>query len=753
MHWTSGTQQQGSNEVSLEQLPVMPQLLLKLLLACQNPATTYEELAALVRHDPVIYVRILAIANSRNSLNSCPTDKLDNALAALGINTLRTIAITTAASFFFSTPDKQRLDAHKKYWSRALRCAITARVLAQTLDYENPEEAYTAGLLHNLGHIIFCTRQPADYTETYLSNLSEQEFQLFESEWVGEVSENVAAELLQNTVSDSFLSDAILLQHKASDELQDTPLLIKILNFACKLIANDFATSPLTSDQFNVFSLSSADIKHIQQQTDQAMESLISQLEISPANEASPPGNEVIISKLGDQIKNFTTLFALNQGQPQKGQKFSSWQNLLQNLNILFGLDITLAFEYQKESNSLRGASALSGPNPKLKKLIFHVENGRSMLAEALIEGHHLDSDTYSKHKNSSTADQQLIRFLNSEAIICLPLVSRDFRFGVLVAGLSHQKLHDISSRKSELEQFIVESTNQILQQELDSLHFQQALEIQKSDYMEGIRRLAHEAANPLGIINNYVQVICRNQDGDSKVSAQLHLIREEIERVAKIVEQMKEVDTSVNISTGLININQLIREQINVFRDALFAPSQISCELDLDDRITFVKISSQSLRQILTNLLKNAAEAMPDGGRVTLRTRSSVNFNGKLHIELVVADTGSGITPEVLEWAFSPSNNTEREDRTIDHPLISRLNASNEQQSENDSNLCLLNNSNFDNNTLNKAALSSTKGNKHSGLGLSITSSLVASLKGYISCRNRNEGGAEFTILLPDLH
>ncbi|OMH32810.1 HDOD domain-containing protein [Motiliproteus sp. MSK22-1] len=749
MHWTSSTQQQNSNEVGLEQLPVMPQVLLQLLSACQKTTTTYTELASLVRQDPVFYSRILSVANAQGSLNNCQYEKLDNILAVLGFDSLRTIIITTAINFFFSSPDKQLLAAQSKYWQRALRCATTARILAQTLNYEHPEEAYLAGLLHNLGHILFCAKQPAEYTEMFLSSDSEREFLLFETEWVGKTSETAAAELLQRITADSFLPEALLLQHKTSDELQDTPLLIRILNLACTLIANDFTMASLRPETLTDFSLSNADIKQIILQSDQSIASLTGRLEAQSTDIHPSSNNESLTAKLGNQIKNFATLFALNQTPYPNGQSSSIWQSILQNLNLLFGLDHAVAFEFQKESNSLKGIASLSGSNPKLIKLSFRVESGRSIPAEALITGNCLDSDTYCNQKSRSTTDQQLIRFFGSDAVICLPIMIQDINFGVLVAGLSQQKLLALNAQKNELDSFSGASAHQLLRNQANSLCYQKALDTQRSDYLENVQRLAHEASNPLGIINNYIQVVCRNQDGDSKVTEQLQIIREEIERIAIIINQIKEADTSVNISAGLINMNQLVREQIEVFRETLFASNKVSCNLNLDDRITFVKINGQILRQILTNLLKNAVEAMPDGGKITLRTRNNINFNGKIYVEIVIADTGSGIAPEVLEKAFSPSNDTEFDSETLDQTLISKIKTDQEMRSNTNPGFSAL-----DSNTSGKAVSDSTKEDKqHSGFGLSITSSLVTKLNGCISCRNRSERGAEFTILLPDLH
>jgi signal transduction histidine kinase len=104
-------------------------------------------------------------------------------------------------------------------------------------------------------------------------------------------------------------------------------------------------------------------------------------------------------------------------------------------------------------------------------------------------------------------------------------------------------------------------------------------------------------------------------------------------------------------------------------------------------------------LKQILVNLIKNSVEAMPDGGRIEISNRGLVNRERKLYVELVVADSGPGLSAEVLANLFT--------------------------------------------------AVKSSKEGKHHGLGLSIVHSLVKRLGGEITCRS-GATGTTFEILLP---
>jgi len=97
---------------------------------------------------------------------------------------------------------------------------------------------------------------------------------------------------------------------------------------------------------------------------------------------------------------------------------------------------------------------------------------------------------------------------------------------------------------------------------------------------------------------------------------------------------------------------------------------------------------------------MKNAAEAMIDGGTLTIETHDLINMNGQQYVELIISDSGPGISEEVLANLFTP--------------------------------------------------VSTTKGENHSGLGLSICKNIIDKLEGMISCQKQENSGAKFILLLP---
>ncbi len=699
----SSQHQPLSATADLNDLPVSPQALVALIDACGQPTVDFGKLATIICHEPVLFTRIIAVAASRDSLDADQFEHPERLLAGLGSDCIRTIAVTAAVNYFFAPPEPEIRKALERYTQQARTTAVLASLIAEAAGYPCLREAWFAGLTHNIGQLLLLTRHPDDYTETYLSASSARELYQFEREWFGQSGIEKGTELLQSITVDSFLADALLCQLEPTASLQDSPALISILNLACRLGSRRNGTVDNEIQNATAqLGLSEQDIEQIDNRAEQQLRDLNLQCSISAvAGEPTSLSNQAVFRQLKNSVRGFATAWGLSQQQLGISGPETSWQRALSNIDLLFGLNRAIALEHDEETATLRGIATGRGSDARLQQLKIRVAPGRSLVAESVLRGHILDADRHDEALSASIIDRQLLRMLRTETFLCLPLHHQGLKFGVIVVGMPRRQQQSLRQHQQPLlKQFLQAAGTEMARRRESELLCQQSLEGQRSQQLNAIHKLAHEASNPLSIIKNYTQILERSVGDNDRISEQFTIIREEIDRVATIIQQMRDVNAPVDVTDGLVNINQLISDQVSVFRDSIFGPARIDCLLDLDNSLEPIRSHGLSLKQVLTNLLKNAAEAMPNGGRVTVKTRNNVNFNGKIYVELTLADTGTGITPEVFEKAFTP--------------------------------------------------LKTTKGSEHSGIGLSIVSSLVANLNGYISCRNSEGGGAEFSILLP---
>ncbi len=125
-------------------------------------------------------------------------------------------------------------------------------------------------------------------------------------------------------------------------------------------------------------------------------------------------------------------------------------------------------------------------------------------------------------------------------------------------------------------------------------------------------------------------------------------IIRES-ERSRSIVKGILNFAREEKVDREPTDINALLSEAIEAAR-ALDAAGQVRVELDLDDALGLCRVDRRQMRQVFDNIIKNAIEAMPGGGSLTVESRKGVG-----QFTVAISDTGPGIPEENLPRLFSP--------------------------------------------------------------------------------------------------
>jgi len=162
---------------------------------------------------------------------------------------------------------------------------------------------------------------------------------------------------------------------------------------------------------------------------------------------------------------------------------------------------------------------------------------------------------------------------------------------------------------------------------------------------------VAHEINTPLAIIRGNTEVLEMCLPPDHGNREEVEIISRQTERMAKIVGNLlafarqKSLDRrQVEVHAVLDDILAQIGHQVSLER--------VQVERDYDPDLGAIKGDADQLRQVFSNLILNATQAMPHGGTLTLATRSLGPGAG---CSVEVADTGTGIAPEHLEKIFTP--------------------------------------------------------------------------------------------------
>jgi iron only hydrogenase large subunit-like protein/nitrogen-specific signal transduction histidine kinase len=158
---------------------------------------------------------------------------------------------------------------------------------------------------------------------------------------------------------------------------------------------------------------------------------------------------------------------------------------------------------------------------------------------------------------------------------------------------------------------------------------------------------IAHELNNPLGVVIMYANILLDEVEKDSELHDDLKLIVDQTNRCKKIVGGLLNFARKNQVSRTEIDTVKLIDQSF----DTVIVPDNVKTTVqteNLSNRKAY--LDQEQMTQIFTNLIKNAIDAMPDGGKLTVEIEDDENYT-IFH----VSDTGKGIKPEDKDKIFEP--------------------------------------------------------------------------------------------------
>jgi len=215
---------------------------------------------------------------------------------------------------------------------------------------------------------------------------------------------------------------------------------------------------------------------------------------------------------------------------------------------------------------------------------------------------------------------------------------------------------------------------------------------------------LAHEIRNPLGAIKAAAQYLDPERLGGEEGEF-VGVIIEEVDRLNGVVTQFLDYARPLKSMPHPIDVNDVVERTLRLVQNAL--PPNVVVHAQLDPALPRANSDAEQLKQVVINLVHNAVQAMPGGGRLTITTGLPAEDGGNFRlssrgpelVEVRVRDTGPGISEKDREHVFVPFYTTKE---------------------------------------------------KGTGLGLAISQRIVRSHGGHISLQSRPGEGTEFVIRLP---
>jgi len=273
------------------------------------------------------------------------------------------------------------------------------------------------------------------------------------------------------------------------------------------------------------------------------------------------------------------------------------------------------------------------------------------------------------------------------EAAIIVPIFTKDQLRGLMLispkrSGESFSpediKLLEIISQQAGV---AIENARlyQTLQQQMEALKHSQTQQLIQSAKLASIGELAtnvaHEINNPLTSILGFTTLILDDMEDNDPHKKDLKIIQSEAIRSRDIVRNLLDFARKRGTKKELVEINPLIQKILNLLRHQAEILNIVLREEYAPDLPTII-VDADQLKQVFVNLMKNAFDAMPNGGTLTVTTLAQ-GFSGKAPqsdfrppetafpnkmIELRFQDTGEGIAKEHLSKIFDPFFTTKEE-------------------------------------------------------------------------------------------
>ena len=688
-----------------ENLPQLPQVMLRLIKACNNEKTSIEELTRIISTDPSLTTRLIQIIGSPYINLPKEVNSIKTAVVYLGLDTIRNIAISTSAMRFFKFKKVPEGFDMGRFWYHSYKSAVLAQKIAVENELSNPDEFFLAGLLHDIGRLVLMQTFPEEYKGVLASQPSEAGLLAAEYDTFNTDTPQVSAWLFNHWNLNPLISDAVLFINEDIEEIESALSHVKVV-YAANVLAGPKPEEKLDMVA-GIAGLSPAGLDQILKQADQEVEEMAKSMGIDLEK---PMDMEEDIG-LTAEIQDLSLFFGTMQNL-LNARTVEAVLDIAQNgLKILFDIPRVFYFIEDENRRILTGRCNKEDKSHKIiKSIALPLSNKTSLLVKCLRDQQVQNSLSLAKGRKPAISDTQIIRLLESEGLYCIPIFSSEKASGVMALGVNRDTAEQLDKNQGLVRLFSKQTGVCLHSIRFHNEYARNIHDKKMEAYATLTDKVIHEVNNPVSIIKNYIETLRLKLPDKHPVQGELSIISEEMTRMSDLLDKLRSFSNPRIDGFEPIDINQLCQSILEILKKSILLPRQIETSISIDPEIPKIKTDRNGLKQVFINLIKNAAEAMTDGGKISIRTRflpesSKIMIDEKKripgNIEIIFSDNGPGIDETVKQTLFEPYTTTKT-------------------------------------------------GPAASGLGLSIVHSIIKELNGTIVCRSKKGKGTRFIMTLP---
>jgi signal transduction histidine kinase len=272
----------------------------------------------------------------------------------------------------------------------------------------------------------------------------------------------------------------------------------------------------------------------------------------------------------------------------------------------------------------------------------------------------------------------------------------------ILAAALGNQLSGDYQKQVHEEAMVELENTQQELRARVAAQEAAESRLIQTTKLAavgEMAAGVAHELNNPLTTVVGFSELVKDSLPQDAPQHADMDIILKEARRARDVVRRLLDFSRQSETVRVRADLNEIVQDVLSLMQH-LFHINGIEIEARFDPALPWVLVDRNQMKQVFLNILNNALNAMPQGGKLSINTSRVIRY-GQGYVAVGIQDSGVGISPDNLPRIFEPFFTTR-------------------------------------------------SGQGGTGLGLSVTYGIVTEHGGAIEVESAPERGSTFTVFLP---
>ncbi len=683
------------------ELPSFPSLAIEALSLSLEEDVDVEKLGRVIEGDVAITMRVFKVANSVAKKPSLKISSLPKAISYIGLTNLQCILANSLSISLRESIPGEFLALQRDLWSHSLACAIFSQLISRCCYPEIYQEAFAAGLLHDVGKVVLLVGDPEKYKEVmeklaYSDSSIDAEFSVFNVDHT-----LIGRRLAKGWVISEKIEEAITYHHLGFSAIRDLGIHRELL-YIVKL-GNIFAHEFFLQQRGSLSSIEEREIEEI-----------IKRLAISPGEiegikenflkiyeekakllELEGDIGRLYLSTIRRANARISELALEINLRKEELERLGSIQQLCNEIGLKLSKCSSFSQVFKDVAESFVDYSpikaglvyVLDRDNWLLDGYIWHRDKGARPIRCFLDrEGTPIWDSQTSKYspllKELFSSYRERIKFkedpcelhnvlLHKGPFYTLPLCSQEIalRGELCLAPVDVGHVFSEGERVSlsQIVKFVVASLENIslrdkLEKKTEELTFALWKNQQLQQRMLHTERLAiagqlaagaaHEINNPLAVINARAQLLHLKETDPTK---QKHLLQitEQIERISSILSRLMDFARPAPPSLSVVDVASLLDKVLDFVAPGL-RKQGISVEKDYDREAPPIKADPSQLEQVFLNLIINAQHALEkkEGGKIRVSTSY---YRPKNKLVVTIEDNGCGIPAKYLKNIFDP--------------------------------------------------------------------------------------------------